>query len=54
MYKIVQENLLDITLAQVETLEIAKARVKEMEKTDRYLARIYGWLELPKYKIVKI
>lgn len=54
MYKIVQTNLLNITLAQVETLEIAKARVKEMEETDRYLARVYGWLELPEYKIIKI
>lgn len=54
MYKIVQTDLLDITLAQCKTLEDAKKYLKNMEKTDKYLQKVYGWLELPEYKIIKI
>ena len=53
MYKIVQANLLDFVLVQVDTLEKAKERLEEMKKTDRYLAKYYGWKELPIYKIIK-
>lgn len=54
MYKIAQTDLLDITLAQCKTLEDAKKYLKNMEKTDKYLQKVYGWLELPEYKIIKI
>ena len=53
-YNIVQTDLLDIVLASCQTLEKAKEYLKNMEKTDRYLQKVYGWLELPEYKIIEV
>lgn len=53
-YNIVQTNLLNIVMASCQTLEKAKEMLKDMEKTDIYLQKVYGWLERPEYKIIEV
>ena len=53
-FNIVQTDLLNIVLTSCDSLEIAKKRLKEMEKTDIYLQKVFGWISRPEYKIVEV
>lgn len=50
-YNIVLEDMPDFVLASCQTLEKAKQYLKDMEKTDKYLQKLYNWKKLPKYLI---
>lgn len=50
-YNIVLEDMQDFVLASCQTLEKAKEYLKDMERTDKFLKKYYGWSKLPKYLI---
>lgn len=52
-FNIVEINKEDFVLASCPTMEIANERLLDMYKTDRELAKYYGWTKLPLYKIVE-
>ena len=52
-YNIVLENMENFVLASCKDLEFAKKYLKDMEKNDKWLAKYYGWQNIPKYKIIE-
>ena len=52
-YNIVEIGNEGFVLCQCPTLRIAKKQLKEMEETDRYLKKYYGWSRIPEYKIIE-
>ena len=53
MYNIVLSDNKDFVLASCPTYELAVKYLKDITKTDKYLAKYYGWAKLPKYEIIK-
>lgn len=53
-YKIVQTNLLNITLASCDSLEFAQKYLEDIKENDKYLQKLFGWSKLPEYKIIEI
>lgn len=52
-YNIVETNNKSIVLASCNSYEFACKYLKDMLKTDRELAKYYGWSKLPQYEIIK-
>ena len=52
-YNIVETNNKSIVLASCNSYEFACKYLKDMLKTDRELAKYYGWSKLPQYEIIE-
>lgn len=52
-YNIVETNQKDIVLASCNSYEFACKYLKDIIKTDRELAKYYGWSKLPQYEIIE-
>lgn len=53
MYNIVLSDNKDFILASCPTYELAQKYLKDIIKTDKYLAKYYNWDKLPKYEIIE-
>lgn len=53
-YNIVEIRNRELVLASCPTLKIAKRYLKDMYKTDKKLAKYYGWHYIPQYEIITI
>ena len=53
-YNIVEIRNRELVLASLPTLKKAKARLKDMYKTDKKLSKYYGWHYIPQYEIITI
>lgn len=52
-YNIVEINNKSIVLASCNSYEFACKYLQDIIKTDKELAKYYGWGKLPQYEIIK-
>ena len=52
-YNIVETNQKDIVLASCNSYDVACKYLQDIIKTDKELAKYYGWSKLPQYEIIK-
>ena len=52
-YNIVETNNKSIVLASCNSYEFACKYLQDITKTDKALAKYYGWSKLPQYEIIK-
>ena len=52
-YNIVETNNKLVVLASCNSYEFACKYLQDITKTDKELAKYYGWSKLPQYEIIK-
>lgn len=53
MFSIVLKDNKDFVLCVSPTRKVAEKRLKDMIKTDKKLAKFYGWKKIPEYEIIE-